>query len=602
MAKGIHSLSATGVQLLPGILKNRQELTRTYLLRLGSQQLLQNHYFEAGVWTPTHQPENSHWGWESPTSKYRGHFLGHWLSAAAKLFHTNGDRELKAKADVIVTELGNCQVENGGEWVGSIPEKYLYWLTQGKMVGVPHYIVHKTLMGLFDMYAFAGNEEALSIIIRFACWFHRWTMNLTREQMDDVLDFETGGMLEVWANLYGITQATEHLELLYRYDRTQLFDRLLAGEDVLTNMHANTTIPEALGAARAWEVTGDVRFKQVVLAYWNCAVTNRGYFCTGGQTSGEIWCPPHTLHSRLGSRTQEHCTVYNMIRLADKLLQWTGEVQYADYIERNIYNGTLAQQHPASGMPAYYLPLAADSQKKWGSETEHFWCCHGSVVQAHTIHEDYLFYEDEEGLVINQYFDSQLRWQWNETAIHLTQRLSAQTGSSQKIGSFKSDTVERPQNMSVEFHIACDHPTEFTIKFRVPWWVQRGSALYVNDEVQEVDMFPSGYALITRQWSDQHVRLVLNKHLTICPLPDRPSVVAFMDGPVVLAGLEKERILYGDKEHPDSFLTPADVRQWSQWLPYFRTKNQMINFRFMPLYEIEDEHYTIYFPIEKVKG
>ena len=41
-----------------------------------------------------------------------------------------------------------------------------------------------------------------------------------------------------------------------RYDRPRLFERLLAGEDALTNMHANTTIPEAHGAARAWEVTG----------------------------------------------------------------------------------------------------------------------------------------------------------------------------------------------------------------------------------------------------------------------------------------------------------------------------------------------------------
>jgi len=74
---------------------------------------------------------------------------------------------------------------------------------------------------------------------------------------------------------------------------------LLAGEDVLTNMHANTTIPEVLGAARAWEVTGDDRWRAIVEAYWHSAVTARGYFATGGQTCGEIWTPPHEQAARL---------------------------------------------------------------------------------------------------------------------------------------------------------------------------------------------------------------------------------------------------------------------------------------------------------------
>ena len=39
-----------------------------------------------------------------------------------------------------------------------------------------------------------------------------------------------------------------------------------------------------------------------------------------------------------------------MIRTADYLYRWTGHPKYADYIEKNIYNGILAQQHPTTGM------------------------------------------------------------------------------------------------------------------------------------------------------------------------------------------------------------------------------------------------------------
>lgn len=32
--------------------------------------------------------------------------------------------------------------------------------------------------------------------------FYRWSSQFTRKEFDDILDFETGGMLEVWADLY----------------------------------------------------------------------------------------------------------------------------------------------------------------------------------------------------------------------------------------------------------------------------------------------------------------------------------------------------------------------------------------------------------------
>lgn len=64
-------------------------------------------------------------------------------------------------------------------------------------------------------------------------------------------------MLEIWVQLYAITGKDKYAALMERYYRGRLFDPLLKGEDVLTNMHANTTIPEIIGCARAYDVTGD---------------------------------------------------------------------------------------------------------------------------------------------------------------------------------------------------------------------------------------------------------------------------------------------------------------------------------------------------------
>jgi DUF1680 family protein len=598
MTYAFQPLSPGSVKLLPGTFQQRFDLNRRYMLSLRNENLLQNFYLEAGLWSPPHQPQDCHWGWESPTCQVRGHFLGHWLSAAARIYASTGDVEVKGKADRIVAELARCQEENGGEWVGSIPEKYLDWVARGKRVWAPHYTLHKTLMGLYDMYAWAGNEQALDIMVKWARWFHRWTGQFSRAQMDDILDVETGGMLEAWANLYGVTKAQEHLDLIYRYDRPRLFERLLAGEDPLTNRHANTTIPEAQGAARAYEVTGDERWRRIAEAYWRCAVTDRGTFCTGGQTVGEIWTPPFEFAARLGDKNQEHCTVYNMMRLADYLLRWSGDVTYADYIERNLYNGILAQQHPKTGMVAYFLPLQAGGKKVWGTPTDDFWCCHGTLVQAHTLHNAYVYYQDRDGLVVCQYVPTQLEWAWENVPI--TVKLDFDNEACSNHPRDPDGSRHRPQHWMVELAVRCEKPVAFALKLRVPWWVSGPVSAWVNGQPIEVESGPSSFYGIRRTWAQDTVRLQLPKALYTCPLPDAPDMVAFMEGPLVLAGLcAEERTLYGDKEDPESILVPDNEREWMTWKLGYRTRNQEQGLRFMPLYEICDEQYTVYFPVRE---
>ena len=263
----MRSLYGKDVVLREGELLMKEAENRNYLMELQSDALLQNFYQEAGLHQNFGSKSMAHGGWEDPTCQLRGHFLGHWLSAVAMRYFEIGDEEILAKAKHVVHELKKCQDENGGIWVASIPEKYFYWIARGKQVWAPHYNVHKTFMGLCDMYRYAGCKEALDVAVSFAKWFYDFTKEKTREEMDNILDFETGGMLEVWADLYEFTKNGMFLELIEKYDRHRLFDPLLKGVDVLTNMHANTTIPEAIGAAKVYEVTGNERYKEIALKY-----------------------------------------------------------------------------------------------------------------------------------------------------------------------------------------------------------------------------------------------------------------------------------------------------------------------------------------------
>jgi hypothetical protein len=279
--------------------------------------------------------------------------------------------------------------------------------------------------------------------------------------------------------------------------------------------------------------------------------------------------------------------VYNMMRLAEYLLRWTGDPAYADYWERNLYNGIVAQQNPQTGMIAYFLPLQAGSVKAWGSPTDDFWCCHGSLVQAHTLHGSSVYYTDGDALVVCQYIPARLIWERPDGVVQVTMTRDAQTGS-----------AHRPQVAAFDLEVTCAQPTEFALKLRLPWWLAGRARLTVNGKPERVTSLPSSFCQVKRTWANDRVRVELPKRLWTSPLPDRPDTVAFMDGPVALAGLcSEERTLHGDSTHPETMLAPHREREWGAWLGDYRTVGQEQGIRFVPLYEVVDERYTVYFPV-----
>ncbi|MFG1819325.1 beta-L-arabinofuranosidase domain-containing protein [Kribbella sp. NPDC049174] len=620
----LRTVRASGgrTRLSDGPARDRWLLNARYLRSLSADNLLRPYRAEAGLWSYSGSwgttvggvspdgPETWHWGWESPTCDLRGHILGHWLSAAARVGEYDG--EVAARAATIVGELATCQRANGGQWAGSIPPAYFERLAAGREVWAPQYVVHKMLMGLLDQYRFAGNEEALEVASAFAGWFHTWTDGLSRQQLDDILDRETGGMLEVWADLLAFTGDQLAADLIQRYDRRRFFEPLLAGADVLTNKHANTQIVEVLGAARAWEVTGEQRWRDIVEAFWDSAVDARGTYCTGGSSCGEVWQPAGEQSARLHA-VQEHCLVYNLMRLAAVLFRWTGDHRYGDYWERNLANGIWAQQHPDTGMPAYFLPLATASRKQWGRPTEDFWCCHGTLLQAQASVDEAAVFVDDTGISICQYLDSAVSWTDlfggrvelaiaadTDQGVALGQRQTFHGAAGIQELSSRPLPGRRPNDRVYLVDVRCERPSAFEVRLRVPRWAAGSPVLEVDGKSGPVEV-RDGWIVLSEVWSSQRIQLTVPSALTTAPLPDQPDLVAVLDGPIVLAGLtEQETLLYGDPAQPTSFLTPDQERHHSWWRTgTYRTVGQTSGVRFMPLAEIRDEPYTVYFPVRR---
>lgn len=600
-----------------GLLEQRREEDRAYVKSLTTENLLLPYYHEAGLIRITYLPKTLHGGWDSPLSMIRGTVCGHWLSTCALLYSETGDEEIRARADHVVREIGRCQRENGGGWCFSIPEKYLLWLKRGKRTWAPQYVCHKTMAGLLDMYRLTGNGRALEIVREAADWFWRYTEDIDQEQMARMMWEETGGMMELFADLYSVTGDERHLELMKKYERTDLFELLETDENPLVNMHANSTVPEIIGAARAYEVTGEERYRRLTERYWELAVHEAGMFVTGGQSSGEAWTPGGRHRARLSDTNQEHCLVYHMMRLADFLFRWTGRAEYADYWERNLYNGIFAQGfwrddrceqfggdtlEPKRGYVAYHLPLQAGARKVWGSGTGDFWCCHNTLMQANASFHRALYYRGGDRIFCAQYQDADVAFSVGGTRVRLEQRRDSCTGEIIRIERVNREITERPRFDRVRIRISCEAETEFTLALRLPWWLAAPAVIEVDGKRQAYTAGEDGFAALRRVWRENEVTVTLPKEIRIWPLPDAPDTAAFLDGPVALAGLTGEaRTLYYT-ERPEEILVSCDERRWAQWLPDWQTEGQPVNFRFRPLYRIGYETYTTYFPMKRRGG
>ncbi len=602
----LKAVKAKDVQMLPGLFRKRMELNEDYLMELDPGCLLQNFYIEAGIIPPGGQVINDpdkakmHWGWEAPSCQLRGHFLGHWLSAAAKLCAGGNNPELRARVDHIVDELAKCQEMNGGEWVGSIPEKYFAMLVPGRYIWSPQYTMHKTIMGLKDVYEQLGNQTAICILDRLADWYVRWVKEMQDNNPDAVYSGEQAGMLEVWADLYELTKKDKYLFLIHAYERNALFDRLDQGRDALSDDHANASIPLAHGAARLAEITGDEKWEKRLKAFWKTAVEERGMFATTGCNAGEFWIPPHTQGRYLSKEDQEFCTVYNMVRAAEYLFRRTGDKQYADYIERALYNGFLAQQNKETGMPAYFLPLLPGSRKKWGTRTRDFWCCFGTMVQAQTMYPELIWYTSEKSVTVSQYIPSEAEAVLSTGKVRISQRIHMKDYNNQVL--FDEHGEGRVSRWSLRFTVASETKGDWTLRLRIPGWCVQDPILALNGETVEVKQ-KDGYLELCRNWGEKdELDVFFPSKVVFERLEGAEELVCAVDGPIVLAGLTDHDIgIQGNLSDPESILLPEQSHTYGTFVwtqNVYQTRHQKENFRMIPLYEVTDEKYTVYFTAE----
>lgn len=510
------------VRLKPSRFLTAQETNQRYLLSLEPDRLLHNFRAGAGL-----APKGVvYGGWES--RGIAGHSLGHYLTAVSLMWAQTGQPEFKQRAAYIVEELAACQAANGDGYAcgttvdrdgKTLDGKVIYEeIRAGKISAsgnlnggwVPIYTYHKVLAGALDAHLYCGDPKALAVAIGLGGYLAGVFEPLDAKQIQTVLHEEHGGIVDSFAELHARTGQSRWLDMARRLRHDEIISPLVAGRDDLAGKHANTQIPKLIGEARLYETGGDADAAKAAMFFWETVVDDHSYVI-GGNSEFEHFGKPRQLSTRLGQQTCECCNSYNMLKLTRHLHAWSGESRYFDFYERAHLNHILSQQDPDTGMFTYFSPLASGYARGHSTPTDSFWCCVGTGMENYSKLGDSIFWRDGERVRVNLYYPSTLDW-------------------SQKGVKLEIDT-EFPYSDQITLTLAkAKGPTP--VSLRVPGWCET-PLVKINGRVQAVTP-KNGYVDLALKASDR-VTLTLPMTVRTESMPDAPDLIAFLNGPLVLA-------------------------------------------------------------------
>lgn len=507
----------TNVMLLDGPFREAMLRDKAYLLSLDPNRFLYNFRVNYGLATSV----TPYGGWDSPGSEQRGCVVGHYLTACSQMYASTGDPQLKARVDFIVAQWAQCQAlaTNAGFHAGYLsgfPESHIDRVVNLQPVWAPWYAIHKIMAGLLDAYQWCHNAQALAVLKNEAGWVQYRIDQLTTNQVQAMLDNEFGGMGEVLANLYAVTGNPDHLRLARAFDHARLFDPLAADIDPLDGYHANTQIPKMIAAAREYELTGDSRYHEIATFFWQRVAQHRS-FVIGGHGDHEFFFPIADFPRHLSAETCETCNTYNMLKLTRHLFAWQPDAVTMDFYERALFNHILASQEPEQGMFTYLVSLKPGHFKTYSTPENSFWCCVGTGMENHSKYGDTIFFHGTNSLYVNLFIAAQLSWP--EQGVMLRQDTSF------------------PESNLTRLTWQCAGPVALDLKIRQPAWATTGLRVTVNGAAQNLPNGPGTYATLSRVWQNGDVvDIELPMTLHTEPLPQDTNTVAFLYGPIVLAG------------------------------------------------------------------
>jgi len=293
---------------------------------------------------------------------------------------------------------------------------------------------------------------------------------------------------------------------------------------------------------------GDPSLLKTCETLWEDLTTKRMYI-TGGigpSRHNEGFTRDYDLPNE--TAYAETCAAIGLVFWNHRLLQLDCESQYADVMERALYNGILSGVALDGKTFFYENPLESlgnHHRQKWFNVA----CCPPNLARLLASLGQYIYAQSETDAVVHLYVQSTGKLNVNGQAISLDQH------------------TNYPWDGEISIKLTMAEEAQFGLRLRIPGWC-RSSTIQVNGENIDVEShLVRGYARIERLWKNGD-NVVLHLEMPVEKVYSHPDVredagyLALQRGPIVYC-LEQ----IDNTEPLQRILVPDDAEFTSQMQP-----------------------------------
>lgn len=527
-------------------------------------------------------------GWDTQTTKLRGHATGHYLSALAQAYASasydpNIQANLKQKMDYMVDTLydlsqksGKPAVE-GGPYnasaktvpygpgksgydsdfsVSGVRTDYWNWgegfisayapdqfimLENGATYGssnaqiwAPYYTLHKILTGLVDCYELGGEEKALTVAKGMGLWVYNRIKDIPDSQFlsmwDRYIAGEYGGMNEIMAKLYQLSGDDRYLITADKFDNISLF---------YGNLQKSGGLARNVDTFRGHHANQHIPQIVGALKQYDATKDIKYYDIAANFWNISYNSYTYSIGGVAGSTSNSENYTAQPNSLFTLGFNTGGQNETcATYnllkLSRQLYMHDQDTKYMDYYEQALYNDILSSVAENNAGNTYHIPLNPGAVkgfgnsgMNGFTCCNGTAL-ESNTKLQDSIYFKSV-----DNKALYVNLYVPSTLNWTERNVTVTQDT-NFPYADSTKLKITGGG--NFDIKVRVPKWATKGFIVSINGEEQAVAATPGTYLTLNRTWADgDTIDLKMPFHFYLSPLMDKPNIASIFYGPVLLA-------------------------------------------------------------------
>lgn len=438
------------------------------------------------------------WGWEQAEQH------GKWVESSYLSAIQSGDKELLDKASAVLKRIISTQEDSG--YMGATALDYRS--PERPLRGMDAYELYFVFHALITVYEQTGDKQALESVEKLADYFLRyfgpgklelWPSKLRDpenkyKKLGGHSDFAGHSAHYSWegtllcdpiARLYEVTGRKQYLNWsqwvvsnIDKWSGWNAFSRLdsvadgkLGVDDLQPYVHAHTFQMNFMGFLRLYRITGDKTLLRKVVGAWN-DIHERQMYITGGVSVGEHY--EHGYVKPLTGNVVETCATMSWMQLTQMLLELTGEVKYADAMERLMLNHVFAAQDAETGVCRYHTAPNGYKPNEYFHGPD---CCTASGHRIISLLPTFFYAQHGKEFYVNQYLPAE--YQSKEFAFRVS--------------------GDYPANENITLTITSSKKSDKSLNLRIPDWCKSPVVLLNGKPVNDVR--PGSYLKLERKWT-----------------------------------------------------------------------------------------------------